>query len=110
MEQPRFTSSTPLGPNPEESAISPDEHFWFDPDSHQTQGYLLGREKYIGVAITGIFTALAALGLFAAADEIISGLQVVSIILFLTGLGVGFFMLREKSPKTRVDPQMMAAA
>lgn len=110
MDQPRFRSSTPLGPNPEQSSVSPDEHFWFDPESHQTQGYLLAREKYIGVAIAGIFTALATLGLFAAAEQTTAGLPVVSFILFVTGLGVGFFMLREKSPKTRVDPQMMAAA
>lgn len=110
MDQPRFKSSTPLGPNPEEYSVSPDEHFWFDPESHQTQGYLLGREKYFGVAIAGIFTALATLGLFSAAGETNAGLPLVSSILFITGLGVGFFMLREKSPKTRVDPQMMAAA
>lgn len=110
MEQPRFKSSTPLGPNPEQSSVSPDEHFWFDPDSHQTQGHLLGREKYIGVAIAGIFTALATLGIFAAADQTNQGLPVVSVVLFMTALGIGFFMLREKGPKTKVDPQMMAAA
>ncbi len=110
MEQPRFTSSTPLGPNPEQVGISPDEHFWFDSDSYQTQGYLSSREKYIGVAIAGLLTALAALGLYSAADNITQGLPVAAFILFVSGLGVGFFMIRDKNPKARIDPQMMSAA
>ncbi len=110
MDQPRFTSQTPLGPNPDEIQVSPDEHFWFDPDSHQTQGYLSGREKYIGVALAGIMTAFAALGFFSTSGNPSGGITLASFILFVTGLGIGFFMLREKTPKPNIDPQMMAAA
>ncbi|MEE8259256.1 MAG: response regulator, partial [Sphingomonadales bacterium] len=83
--------------------------FWFGTGAKSPGATTPDREIYIGAALAGALTALATIAFYSADGNIAGSIPMVAIILFITVLAIGFFMLRVKDPIASIDPKVMAA-
>ncbi len=83
--------------------------FWFGTGTKSSGTATPAREIHIGVALAGALTALATIAFYSADGNIADSIPMVAIILFITVLAIGFFMLRVKDPTAGIDLKIMAA-
>ncbi|MEE8259290.1 MAG: hypothetical protein V3R20_06380, partial [Sphingomonadales bacterium] len=68
--------------------------FWFGTGAKSPGAATPDREIHIGVALAGALTALATIAFYSADGNMAGAVPLVAIILFITVLAIGFFMLR----------------
>ncbi|HXV73916.1 MAG TPA: histidine kinase dimerization/phospho-acceptor domain-containing protein, partial [Sphingomonadales bacterium] len=83
--------------------------FWFEPSGQGAPDHITGREKFAGVALAGVLTALATIGYYAIGGAWTDSLPLVVLILFFTAIGIGFFLLRREGPGKIADAELVGA-